>query len=58
MEKEEKKWIKNNPELATMKYITKDPRFWWNYLLLWLASRGILSIKMVNKLKWTIKKEK
>jgi len=36
--------------------IKRHPACWWNYLLLWLATKKIISLGVLNKLKWTIKK--
>jgi hypothetical protein len=42
----------------TMKNIKWFPLFWWNYLLIWLATKKIISIKLVNKIAWRIEKSK
>jgi len=38
-----------------IKYLKLYPHFWWNLMLLKLASKGIISVKTVNKFAWVIK---
>lgn len=41
-------------EIQKMK---RHPAYWWNYFMLWCASKGWISVKTLNKVRWSIKSD-
>ena len=50
--------MKENWTKYDFKNLKYKPWFWWNYLLLFLLSKNIISVKMVNKIGWRQKQKK
>ena len=40
-----------------IKRVKRHPAYWWDYFLLWLLSRGVISIKVANRFRWVIGKK-
>ena len=40
--------------IEKMQNIKNHPAYYWNYAIVWLASKGLISIKVLNKLRWSI----
>ena len=40
-----------------IKRMKRHPAWYWNLLMLWLCSKGLISIRLVNKLRWKMNYE-